>query len=243
MSGSKSTVCEVSPRPSLEECEQRLEYTFRDRSILQRALIHASVAESRLRSNQRLEFLGDAVLGLVVSDYLFHHYPRFMEGQMTHVKSIVVSRATCARVSERLKVYKFLHTARNVGGSQAWSEAMIADALESLIGAIYLDGGLEAARQFIIRHMEGEIQAAVQGLCETNYKSALQQLTQRRFGKTPAYELVGQSGPDHDKQFQVVAKLGKQRFEPAWGRTKKEAEQLAARKAYEALIAAEEASS
>jgi ribonuclease-3 len=240
MSVTEVSGCRSTVRPSLEECERRLEYTFGDRSILERALVHASAAENRWRSNQRLEFLGDAVLGLVVSDYLFHHYPQFLEGDMTHVKSIVVSRATCARVSERLKVYEFLQRARNVGGSQAWSESMIADALESLIGAIYLDGGLEAARQFILRHMKSEIESAVEGVSNTNYKSMLQELTQRKFGSVPAYELINEIGPDHEKQFQVVVRVGKRRFSPAWGRSKKEAEQNAARNALEALTQAQE---
>ncbi len=231
-----------APGTDLEAVENVLGYRFRDRSILERALIHASVAECRWRSNQRLEFLGDAVLGLVISDYLFHTYPRFMEGEMTQVKSIVVSRASCARVSERLKIYQFLRRAKNVGGSQAWSEAMIADAWESILGAIYLDGGLQAVRECILRHMRDEIESAVQGLAEKNYKSLLQYFTQRRFFAVPVYELIGEEGPDHDKSFQVVARLGKQRFEPAWGRTKKEAEQNAARNALQALLQSEDVS-
>ncbi|GIW94992.1 MAG: ribonuclease 3 [Pirellulaceae bacterium] len=233
---SEETPGEQAGKTDLDEVEAVLGYRFRDRSILERALVHASVAECRLRSNQRLEFLGDAVLGLVISDYLFHRYPRFLEGEMTHVKSIVVSRASCARVSERLRIYQFLRRAKNVGKSLAWSESMIADAWESLLGAIYLDGGLEAARQCILRHMRDEIQAAVDGLADKNYKSLLQNLAQRRYSAVPVYELIGQRGPDHDKSFQVVAKLGRRRFEPAWGKTKKEAEQGAAKNALEALL-------
>ncbi len=218
-----------------EACQERIGYVFRDKRLLQAALTHASGAQHRLASNERLEFLGDAILGAVVSEILFHRYPSWLEGELTHIKSIVVSRQTCARVSQALGLDEFLILGKGLSTQAEVPESVLADVFESLVAAVYLDGGLEAAQQFIQRHLGSEIEAAAEGELEGNYKSLLQQLAQREHGVTPTYELLAERGPDHCKYFQIAAQIGTTRYPPAWGRTKKEAEQLAARNALQAL--------
>lgn len=218
-----------------EACEERIGYVFLDKSLLRAALTHASGAQHRLGSNERLEFLGDAILGAVVSEFLFLQYPHALEGELTHIKSIVVSRQTCARISQALGLEEFLILGKGLTTQGPTPESVLADVWESLVAAIYLDGGLEAARRFIQTHLRPEIEAVVEGESNANYKSLLQQLAQREYGVTPTYELVDERGPDHCKYFQVAAQIGAGRYPPAWGRTKKEAEQLAARNALQKL--------
>jgi ribonuclease-3 len=218
-----------------EACEQRIGYVFSDKRLLQAALTHASGAQHRLASNERLEFLGDAILGAVVSDMLFHRFPSALEGELTQIKSIVVSRQTCARMSQALALEEFLILGKGLSTQGEVPESVLADVFESLVAAIYLDGGLEAARRFIQTHLGPEIEAAAEGDLEANYKSLLQQLAQRQLGVTPTYELLDEKGPDHCKSFQIAAQIGPTRYPPAWGRSKKEAEQLAARNALQEL--------
>lgn len=218
-----------------QACQKRIGYVFSDKRLLQAALTHASGAQHRLASNERLEFLGDAILGAVVSEILYHRFPSSLEGELTHIKSIVVSRQTCARVSQSLGLEEFLILGKGLSTQGPVPESVLADVFESLVAAIYLDGGLEAARQFIQTHLGAEIEAAAEGALEANYKSLLQQLVQREMGVTPTYELLDERGPDHCKFFQIAAQIGSTQYPPAWGRTKKEAEQLAARNALQAL--------
>jgi ribonuclease III len=219
----------------LQQCETCLGYVFQDQSSLLSALTHASSAEHRLASNERLEFLGDAILGMVVCEILYLKFPDYSEGDLTRVKSVVVSRQTCARISARLGLERFLILGKGMAGSDRLPSSLLADVFESLIAAIYLDGGYEPARQFVERELAPEIEAAVRARGEDNYKSQLQQLAQRDYGSTPVYQLLDESGPDHSKCFQVAAQVGERQFAPAWGRNKKEAEQLAARHALIAL--------
>jgi ribonuclease III len=219
----------------LKQCEFCLGYVFRDKSALLSALTHASSAEHRLASNERLEFLGDAILGMVVCELLYQTFPDYSEGDLTRVKSSVVSRQTCARISTRLGLERFLILGKGMAGTPQLPSSLLADVFESLIAAIYLDGGYAPARIFVERELVPEIEAAVQARGEDNYKSQLQQLAQRDHGSTPSYQLLDESGPDHSKCFQVAAMVGDRQFAPAWGRNKKEAEQLAARHALLAL--------
>jgi ribonuclease-3 len=213
---------------SLDECQQVIGYAFRDPSLLREALTHASGANHRLASNERLEFLGDAILGAVVCEVLFRKYPDYQEGELTRIKSIVVSRLTCAKISGTLELDEYLVMGKGMGLHERTPSSVLADVFESLIGAIFLDGGIEAARRFIVTHIEPEIDAAVEGHGGVNYKSNLQQVTQREFGETPTYLLLDEKGPDHSKCFKITAVIGRQRYAPAWGRNKKEAEQRAA---------------
>ena len=209
--------------PDFEEVESRLGYRFADRSLLR-----ASGAMHRLASNERLEFLGDAILGAVVCDLLFRRYPEYLEGDLTRLKSIVVSRQTCARVSEAIGLREFLILGKGMTTNPVVPSSLLANVLESLIAAIYLDGGVEPARQFIERHIAREIELAAEGELGENYKSLLQQVAQREHGTTPVYQLLDEKGPDHSKCFKISAQVGNHRYQAAWGRNKKEAEQRAA---------------
>lgn len=219
----------------LEACEKKIDYRFRDRSLLTAALTHASGAKHRLASNERLEFLGDAILGLVVCERLFHSYPEFLEGDLTRIKSVVVSRQTCARISSELRLDECLLLGKGMAVHRTVPNSLLADVFESLVAAIYLDGGPEPAKRFIDRHIVDYIDEVVTGDGGENHKSQLQHHIQREFGRTPTYLLLDEKGPDHSKSFKVAAQVGKRLFAPAWGRSKKEAEQSAAKKAIEYL--------
>src|SRR3954468_22583703 len=147
----------------LEHCQDVLHYTFHDPTFLREALTHASGANHRLVSNERLEFLGDAILGAIVCELLFRKFPEYLEGDLTRVKSVVVSRRTCAKISAQLGLDAFLVLGKGMGTQDRTPASVLADVFESLIGAIYLDGGMEAAKRFIVRHIEAEIDATVGG--------------------------------------------------------------------------------
>ncbi len=216
---------------SLRRCEERIGYCFGDRALLVAALTHASGAQHRLLSNERLEFLGDAILGAVVCEVLFHRYPEYLEGDLTRIKSVVVSRRTCAKISKALELQEFLILGKGMATSPTVPPSLLADVFESLLAAIYLDGGSEAAREFIIGNMGPEIDDVAADSHGGNFKSLLQQHAQREAGTTPVYMLIDEQGPDHSKSFKVAARVDERRFHPAWGRNKKEAEQRAARNA------------
>ena len=212
-------------------CQEKLGYQFNDVSILTDALKHASGVSHRLASNERMEFLGDAILGMVVCERLYQQYPDYLEGELTKVKSVVVSRDTCARISERIGLHEYLILGKGMAADPQIPRSVIAAALESLIAAIYLDGGIEHVKEFILRHIVDEIEQTVSGEFGGNYKSQLQQFAQREHGVTPVYHLLDEKGPDHSKCFKISAQVSKQRFPPAWGRSKKESEQRAAHNA------------
>jgi len=212
----------------LARCERRVGYTFRSRKILLSAMTHASGAEHRLASNERLEFLGDAILGFVVCEMLFQQFPQYLEGELTKIKSVVVSRQTCAKISEALGLQEFLILGKGMTTTPTVPPSVLADVFESLLAAIYLDGGIEAARQFLQTYIEPEVELAATGELGGNYKSLLQQFAQREFGSTATYHLLDEKGPDHSKCFKMVAQVAGLRYQPAWGRNKKEAEQRAA---------------
>ena len=215
----------------LVDCERRIGYVFANKSLLRAGLTHASGAQHRLASNERLEFLGDAILGAVVCELLYRQYPDYLEGDLTRIKSIVVSRQTCARLSLALQMQDFLILGKGMTTHPTVPPSLLADVFESLIAAIYLDGGSEAARHFITTHVGPEIELAAGGELEGNFKSLLQQLAQRDHGMTPTYLLLDEKGPDHSKCFKISAQIGRALYQPAWGRNKKEAEQRAARNA------------
>jgi ribonuclease-3 len=212
----------------LTRCERRIGYVFRNKEVLREALTHASGAEHRLASNERLEFLGDAILGAVVCELLFERYPDYLEGELTKIKSAVVSRQSCAKISEALGLQEFLIVGKGVAACQTIPPSLLADVFESLVAAIYLDGGTEAAQKFVEELMGPEIDLAATGELGGNYKSLLQQFAQREFSSTPTYQLLDEKGPDHRKCFKIAAQVGGVRYQPAWGRNKKEAEQRAA---------------
>lgn len=211
------------------ECQRRIGHEFRDPSILVAALTHASGAQHRLASNERLEFLGDAILGFLVCETLYRAFPDSLEGDLTRIKSVVVSRETCSRISEQLQLIDFLIVGKGLTvNNRAVPPSVLSDLFESLVAAIYLDGGIDAVRPLVDRMLAPEIEKVVSGEMGSNHKSLLQQWAQRDFGVTPTYEVLEEAGPDHSKSFHVSAQIGGRRYAPAWGRNKKEAEQRAA---------------
>src|SRR5580700_330608 len=212
----------------LEECQKAIGYQFRQPELLRGALTHTSGANTRLASNERMEFLGDAVLGLVTCEQLYLRFPDYQEGDLTKVKSAVVSRRTCARFSKELNLGDFLFLGKGMTGHATVPSNLLADVYESLVAAIYLDGGLEAARTFILRQLGPEIEQVAEGQHGGNFKSVLQQVAQREFNATPQYVLLDEKGPDHSKCFKIAAQIGRHTYAGAWGRNKKEAEQRAA---------------
>src|SRR6202048_5301231 len=147
----------------LEECQRVIEYRFRQPELLRASLTHASGADTRLASNERLEFLGDAVLGLVTCEHLFLRFPDYQEGDLTKIKSVVVSRRTCARMSRLLNLGDFLFMGKGMHAHTVVPANLLADVFESLVAAIYLDGGLDAAKTFILRHLQHEIEQVAEG--------------------------------------------------------------------------------
>lgn len=212
----------------LAEAETALGYRFRDPLLLETALKHASIADARVQSNERLEFLGDAVLGLVVCDALYRRFSDLLEGDLTKIKSSVVSRRTCAEIATELNLPDLLDLGKGMCGRWELPPSVAAAVYESLIGAIYVDGGLEPAREFIMRHVAPRIEQAVRLGHQYNFKSVLQQSAQRNGRHTPQYLVLDEKGPDHAKCFEVCVDIGARRFEPCWGPSKKEAEQQAA---------------
>lgn len=213
---------------ALERCQAAIGYRFKDSSLLSYALTHASIASTRLESNERMEFLGDAVLGLVVCRYLYDNYQEYLEGELTKIKSAVVSRRTCSEVSEDLGLPQFLFLGNGISARTRLPTSLSAAAYEALIAAMYLDAGLDRTAEFILKHMIPHIEAAVASEHQNNYKSQLQQHAQKSSGDTPVYEILDEKGPDHAKCFEVAVRIGHRRFRSAWGPSKKDAEQKAA---------------
>ncbi len=225
----------ASQLDSVVRCEQSLNYQFADKTLLFHAITHASVAHNRLLSYERLEFLGDSILGFVVCELLFQEHTQWLEGDLTKIKSNVVSRQSCAEIGKRLNLDKFLVVGKGVGSQGSIPKSLLANAFESIVAAIYLDGGMKAAKSFLLPLMDAQISAAIEGHLEINYKSELQQYAQKRFGQPPRYQMLSDRGPDHDKWFQISALIEKRSYEPAWGKNKKEAEQRAAANALAAI--------
>lgn len=221
-------------KQKLEELQQRCGYHFQQPLLLEAAMTHASFATSRQMSNERLEFLGDAILGLVVCQAVYERLPDALEGELTKIKSAVVSRRVCARVAEKLRLTEPLICGQGIGGVEGMPKSLASNVFEAFVGALYLDGGLPAARRFILANMSAEIEKASQSEHHFNYKSQLQQWAQKELGITPRYDLLDEKGPDHSKCFEVAVSLNHKQHASAWGTTKKDAEQKAA---YAALIA------
>lgn len=215
----------------LEDCEDALEYRFADRELLETALTHASVARTRLASNERMEFLGDAIMGAVVCEMLFQQFPESSEGELTRIKSAVVSRSTCARLTAELGISEYLYVGKGLSSRHTIPSSVRAGLLESIVAAIYLDGGFDAATEFVQRLMDPEIEKVAEPAQGKNFKSQLQQAAQKRYGDTPVYRLLDEKGPDHSKCFKIAAIVGDRTFQAAWGINKKQAEQRAAENA------------
>jgi len=233
----------VRLRDEFETLQRAIEYRFRDRGLLEHAMTHTSRANEDVSGgvidNESLEFLGDAVLGFIVADILFHAFPEFNEGQKSKVKAALVSTTALARQAEQLALGDHLLLGRGeekTGGRR--KQALLADGYEALIAAIYLDGGVEQARAFITREF-APLVADVQrtGLIGGDHKSALQEYLQSNDAPLPEYRLAGTVGPDHRKLFQIQVVVRDEVLAEAIAPSKKEAEQEAARLALEKLNA------
>ena len=225
----------------IKDLEAAIGYTFRNIQLLQNALTHSSYANERwhnsLLSNERLEFLGDSVLGMLVADYLYRTFPDRPEGELTRMRADMVCEHTLATAANRIGLGEHLqlgHGEEQGGGRNR--ESILADAMESVIAACFLDGGLEAAQQFVQKFILVEV--PVTRLNNMDYKTALQELVQQKKNQVLSYALVGQSGPDHDKQFDVTVSLNGDVVGAGSGRSKKRAEQMAAKAAMEKLFPA-----
>ena len=223
----------------IKDLEAALGYKFQNITLLQNALTHSSYANERwhnsLLSNERLEFLGDSVLGMLVADYLYRAFPDRPEGELTRMRADMVCETTLAAAANRIGLGEHLllgHGEERFGGRTR--NSILADAMESVIAASFLDGGLDAAlkivQQFIL------VEVPVTKLHNADYKTALQELVQQKKNQVLSYALVGQSGPDHDKQFDVEVSLNGTVVGKGTGRSKKRAEQDAARCAIEKLF-------
>ncbi len=222
----------------LSELEKRLGYTFRDTALLERALTHSSYANERwkdaARSNERLEFLGDSILGFVVAEYLYRHRPNNPEGDLTRMRADLVCEATLAQAAERLGLGDYLLLGRGEEQGGGRTRASInADAVESIIAAAYLDGGFRAAKGIINRLILADVPKDRPR--NFDYKTALQELVQRKHGQRLEYALLEASGPDHSKTFRVEVTLNGEVVGIGVGTSKKRAEQAAAEEAYDAL--------
>lgn len=226
----------------IKDLEVAIGYRFNNISLLQNALAHSSYANERwhdsLKSNERLEFLGDSILGMVTAEYLYRNFPNRPEGDLTRMRADMVCERSLAVAAEKIGLGKhlLLGNGEEIGGGRQ-RDSILADAVESVIAACFLDGGMEAACQFINTFVLTEI--PTQKLRNTDHKTALQELVQQKKNQTLSYALVGESGPDHDKQFVVEVSLNGKVVGKGIGSSKKRAEQDAAKAAIEALFSKE----
>ena len=223
----------------IKDLETAIGYRFNNITLLQNALSHSSYANERwhdsLKSNERLEFLGDSILGMVTAEYLYRNFPERPEGELTRMRADMVCERALAAVAERIDLGRHLmlgHGEEAGGGRTRYS--ILADAVESVIAACFLDGGMDAARQFINTFVLTDV--PVQKMRNADYKTALQELVQQKKNQVLAYTLVGESGPDHDKKFAVEVSLNGRVVGQGTGTSKKRAEQMAAQAAIVALF-------
>ena len=224
----------------LNSLQKTLGIKFKDISLLEKSLVHRSYLNENpgieSDSNERLEYLGDAILGFIVAEKLYRDFPDYDEGRMTRLRSILVRREALARISRSINLgeYLFLGKGEDTSGGRNKS-ANLACALEAVIAAVYLDQGMVKTRKMIVKLLEDEWQKAIQKPAAIDYKSRLQELIQSREQRIPSYQVTGTSGPDHIKTFSVEVRLGDQVLGSGSGKSKKEAETEAAREALEKL--------
>ncbi len=223
----------------IKDLETAIGYRFRNITLLQNALAHSSYANERwhdsLKSNERLEFLGDSILGMVVAEHLYRNFPDRLEGELTRMRADMVCEKALARIAQRIGLgqHLLLGHGEEQGGGRSRS-SILADAVESVLAACFLDGGMDAARSFINRFVLEDV--PVRKLRNADYKTALQELVQQKKNQTLSYELVGEDGPDHNKTFRVAVLLNGRVVGEGEGSSKKRAEQDAASAAIEKLF-------
>ena len=218
---------------NLLDLEHKLNYYFNDRNLLKNALLHKSLGNERKeyknQNNERLELLGDAVLDLIVAEYLYKNYKNASEGTIAKLKAMVVSEPILAKISRQIGVGKFLMLSRGEvmsGGRNR--ESILADSFEAILGAVYIDSNLDEARVFALSHIKQYIDHIEENEDILDFKSILQEYVQKEFRTVPTYELVAERGPDHMKEFEIQVIVGNYK-EKAVARNKKKAEQLSAK--------------
>lgn len=220
--------------------EKQAGIRFRKIEILNLAFSHRSYANESpetIDNNEKLEFLGDSVLGLVVSDYLFRNLLDKVEGDFARIKSFVVSEDSLAEIAKRLKVDNFILIGKGEEYSGGRSKkAILADCMEAIFGAYYIDSGLKPVQNFILENLVPEIDKVLKNRHKKDYKTLLQEYVQKRYKEYPKYTVVKKTGPDHDRVFWIEVIIQGKNYGPGKGKNKKEAEQLAARIAYEQFI-------
>ena len=223
-----------------QEIESKLNYSFKEKNYLLRALTHSSYSnenkKEKLKNNERLEFLGDSVLGLIISEYLFSHYSNLEEGQLTKIRAKIVCEASLGEASRNLKLGEYMLFGRGeelTGGRERTS--ILSDAFEALIAAIFLDGGMASARNFVLKSLEAVIEDAVQGKLFIDYKTRLQEVIQVQKGNRIKYDIVKEEGPDHAKIFYTEVRLNDMIIGVGSGHSKKESEQEAAKEGLKRL--------
>ena len=225
---------------TIRTLERKIGYEFADICLLDLSLTHKSFVGGEgehFECNERMEFLGDSVLGLVVNTFLYNEFPRYTEGQLSKLKAVAVSRSTLALCAKELGLGDFIRFGAGemaTGGSEKPSN--LANALEALIASVYLDSGLEGAGKFILSILEDKIYELDRDELKRDYKTALQEYWQAGSRKPPAYTVVAETGPDHDKRFEMEVKLAGEPYGIGTGKNKKEAEQKAAEKALEIMF-------
>ncbi|MFI5358852.1 MAG: ribonuclease III [Halanaerobiales bacterium] len=224
----------------IQELEREIEIEFHDKLLLQRALTHKSFSNENtnlaLRNNERLEFLGDSVLSIVISSYIFQNFPDYPEGELAKMRSVIVSEPSLADVARNINLGKYILLGRGEdlsGGRDR--NSILADTMEAIIAAIYLDKGIEQARCFIIKHFKEKIEKVEKGEYIQDYKTILQEIIQKESLTGPVYDVIREDGPDHNKLFTVQVKHQGRLLGIGKGYSKKEAEQNAARVALESL--------
>jgi ribonuclease III len=225
---------------NLDKLIKDLELNFNDHELLKRSLTHRSLLNEKknknLKHNERLEFLGDAVLELIISEYLFHKYPDRPEGELTSFRAAIVNTSSLAEVSQKLEIGEHLLMSKGeemTGGRE--KEYLLANALEAVLGAIYLDQGYDAAKIFVIKHLTPKIEDIVKYRLDIDPKTKLQERSQRILKRTPSYKVIGEEGPDHEKIFTVVVKMNGKIYGKGEGANKQKAEENAAIEALEKL--------
>lgn len=216
-----------------KQIEKEIGYEFKNKTLIETALTHTSYAyENKKQSNEKLEFLGDSILEFVSSEYIYHNYPSLKEGEMTKVRASVVCENSLHEIAKMHNFSDFLYLGKSERISQKEVRAAImADSIEAVIAAIFLDGGLEPAKDFIIRNLANSIKNATNHIGEKDYKTVLQEILQKNGNVVIEYEIIGEKGPDHEKVFTAEVKLNGKVLETGEGRSKKLAEMEAARKA------------
>jgi ribonuclease-3 len=225
----------------INQIETRLNYVFEDKNYLIRALTHSSYAnenkKNRMKNNERLEFLGDSVLGLVISEYLYNNHINLEEGQLTKIRAKIVCESSLGEASRALNIGEYMYFGRGeelTGGRERTS--ILSDAFEAIIAAMYLDGGIDVVRKFVLNHMKEIVENATQGRLFTDYKTQLQEEIQVKKGNRIRYEIFKEEGPDHSKLFFTHVKLNDDIIGVGSGRSKKESEQEAAKEGLKRLL-------